>query len=69
MEVKTVPDKELLEAMEQYAVQTNFFLEFIERKCPGLTKVQTVELATLLIVKMAAILCETETAEVWLNQI
>lgn len=52
-----MPDKELLEAMEQYAVQTNFFLEYIERKCPGLTKVQTVELATLLIVKMAAILC------------
>ena len=69
MEVNTLPDKELLEAMEQYAVQTNLFLEFIERKCPGLTKVQSVELATLLIVKMAAILCETQTAEVWLNQI
>ena len=69
MEVKTVPDKELLEAMEQYAVQTNLFLEFIERKCPGLTKAQAVELATLLIVNLAAILCETETAEVWLNQI
>ena len=69
MEVNTLPDKELLEAMEQYAVQTNLFLEFIERKCPGLTKAQSVELATLLIVKMAAILCETETAEVWLNQI
>ncbi|MBW4607877.1 MAG: hypothetical protein KME22_11800 [Hassallia sp. WJT32-NPBG1] len=55
--------------MEAYAAQTNLFLEFIERKCPGLTKAQTVELATLLIVKMAAILCETETAEVWLTEV
>ena len=69
METKALPDREVLEAMQEYATQANLFLEFIERKCPTLSKAQSIELATLLIVKMAAILCETETAEVWLNQI
>ena len=69
MEVKALPNKELVDAMQRYAVQANLFLEFIEKRCPKLSKTQSVELATLLIGQMAVILTETESADTWLNNL
>lgn len=69
METKLLVSDDVALAMQAYATQVNLFLDFIEQKCPRLTKAQSVELATLLIVQMAVILAETETPESWLSGI
>ncbi len=58
--IESAIDSEVLQALENYAEQTNILLDFIDTRCPSLTKVQTIQLSSLILKKLIDILSKRE---------